>query len=78
MSSYDNNMSGVLFKNKNKKTESSPDYTGSAQVDGIDYRISSWIKKSSKGVTFMSLAFTVKDQETKPVQTTIADEDAPF
>ena len=69
MSQYDNNMSGVLFKNKELKSERSPLYSGSCEIDGTEYWISSWVKKSKKGAPFMSLSFTAKEQQsTKTIQ----------
>lgn len=61
---YDNNMSGVLFKNDKGGNDKRPDYRGSAVVDGVDLNISGWIKESKKsGDKFMSLRFESK----KPV-----------
>ena len=68
MSDYDNNMSGVLFKNRELKSERSPLYSGSCEIDGTEYWISSWVKKSKKGAPFMSLSFTAKEQQ-KSTQT---------
>lgn len=48
--------SGVLFKNKNKKTDNHPDYTGSmVEPDGTEVWLSAWINKSKSGTTYMSL-----------------------
>ena len=47
--------SGILFKNSRKNTEKHPDYTGSANVEGVDYELAAWIKEGRKG-KFMSLA----------------------
>ena len=51
-------LSGVLFKNDDKKTEKHPDYQGEALIGGQKYRLSAWIKAGKKG-KFMSLAFSV-------------------
>lgn len=87
MSGYDNNMTGVLFKNKDMKSDKSPLYSGSCEIDGTDYWIASWVKKSKKGDSFMSLSFTAKDEQ-KPAATiqdyrdktgsTIGEEEVPF
>lgn len=69
MASNKNN-SGVLFKSDRKKTERHPDYTGSAVVDGEDYRISAWVKDGKKG-KFLSIAFTAKEEQT-------SNDDLPF
>ena len=68
MSQYDNDMSGVLFKNKELKSERSPLYSGSCEIEGVEYWISSWVKTSKTGSKFMSLAFTAKEEQ-KSTQT---------
>jgi hypothetical protein len=75
---YDNNNSGALFKNQKKDTDKHPDYTGVATVDGKEYRISSWIKKSKAGTAFMSIAFTESENPPAAQTTTVSEEDAPF
>jgi hypothetical protein len=65
MMDYDNNMSGALFKNKEVKSERSPLYSGSCEIEGVEYWISSWIKTSKKGTRFMSLAFTAKEEKSR-------------
>ncbi len=66
MKEYDNNMSGVLFKNDKKGNEKRPDYRGTAVIDGVDLNISAWIKASQKtGDKFMSLRFEPKQNAPK-------------
>ncbi len=62
---YDNNMSGALFKNKDKEGKQ-PDYRGECEIDGKKYQIAGWMKQSQKGVPFMSLKFQEPRQEQKP------------
>ena len=62
---YDNNMRGVLFKNDRKERDNHPDYKGSAEIDGVEFWISAWIKEGQKG-KFMSLAFTEKEERAAP------------
>jgi hypothetical protein len=62
---YDNNMRGVLFKNDRKERDNHPDYKGSAEVDGVEYWLSAWIKEGQKG-KFMSLSFTPKEDPKNP------------
>lgn len=59
---YDNNMRGVLFLNERKESDRHPDYKGSAEVDGVEYWISAWVKvPQSGGNKFLSISFTPKD-----------------
>lgn len=57
---YDNKNRGVLFKNDRKEQDNHPDYKGQINIDGVEYWLSSWIKRSDKG-TFMSLSVKPKD-----------------
>jgi uncharacterized protein (DUF736 family) len=59
--SYDNTNSGVLFKNKEKKTEKHPDYRGEVNVGGTEFFLAAWLKKSKAGETYMSLSVTEKN-----------------
>jgi hypothetical protein len=68
---YSDENRGALFSNKDRKeTADHPDYTGNLNIDGNDYWLSAWLKKSKKGMTFMSLAARPKNaesaKETKP------------
>lgn len=53
---YDNNMSGVLFRN-NRKQEGSkaPDYNGKLEIDGTEYELAGWIRESKAGNKFLSI-----------------------
>ena len=61
---FDNTNRGVLFVN-NKKAEGSkqPDRTGSLNVDGVEYFLDGWIKKSASGQQFMSVSIKRKDKQ---------------
>lgn len=63
MTDYDNTNRGVLFKSREKRNERSADYSGSLNVDGVEYFLDAWIKKSGKGETFMSLSVKRKDRQ---------------
>lgn len=87
MPEYDRNMTGVLFNAMAKKgdNERKPDYTGSATVDGVEYRLSAWIrtaKQGSKieGQKYMSLSFTRPDADpvAEPPKQEVAQSDIPF
>lgn len=53
---YDNTNRGVLFKAKEKKSDKSPDYTGNINVDGVELKLSGWLKTSKAGEKFFSLS----------------------
>jgi hypothetical protein len=59
---YDNTNTGAIFKNDKKETDKHPDYKGSANVDGIEYWVSAWLKTSKSGEKFMSFSYTPKDK----------------
>ena len=74
----------ALFSNKNKKTETHPDYTGSAMVNGKMMNISAWINTAkTSGVKYMRLKFDVyeaKDSAYSFTTTTskTVEEEIPF
>ena len=76
---------GVLFANKDRKSDKHPQAKGSATIDGVEYWVSAWTNKAKSGERYQSLAFKPKDsQETdNPTQQRgdhqpIAEEDIPF
>ena len=61
---YDNNMSGVLFKNDKEGNENRPDYKGKCEINGDEFWISAWVKTSKKsGKKFLSLSFQEKEKQ---------------
>lgn len=58
---FDKELTGVLFKNDTEgKSENFPPYGGTAQIDGVEYWVSAWVKEGQKG-KFFSLAFKLKE-----------------
>lgn len=51
------NNSGSIFENERKHQSNSPDWTGSAKIDGVEYRLAGWWKEGRNG-QYMSMAFT--------------------
>ena len=75
-------LTGSLFQNDKKLNDSSPQYTGSITIDGVDYWQSAWVKEGKTGVKFFSQSFKRKDapsqsQSTAP-QKSLVDDDLPF
>lgn len=58
---YDDEMRGVLFKNKDKTPgDKRPDYKGHVQVGGNRLELAAWLRASSRtGEKFMSLSLEV-------------------
>ena len=53
-------MSGALFKNKDKTEDKHPNLKGSATIDGVEYWLSGWTKPTTDGNRYVSLAFKRK------------------
>ena len=61
---YDNSNRGVLFRN-DRKTEGDkkPEYTGSLNVDGVEFFLDAWLKVGKSGAKFMSVSIKRKDKQ---------------
>lgn len=57
---YDNTNRGALFKNEEKQSDKHADYRGSINVDGKEFWLDAWLKKSKAGKTYMSLSVKPK------------------
>jgi len=57
--------SGILFKNKWKKEAKHPDYKGTINAGGVEYKISGWVKDGQNG-KFLSLALQPADEQSSP------------
>ena len=73
---YDNTNTFTLFKNDQGDNPKKPNYTGIANVDGIEFRIAGWIREGKNG-KFISGTVQLKDGDVKPKQQ-VVDEDVPF
>ena len=74
---YDNTNRGVLFKQTDKTNDKAPDYKGSFNYKGAEFKIAGWVKMSKSGNPFLSISvddFVPKQEET----TTINSNDIPF
>jgi hypothetical protein len=72
---YDNTNRGALFKNDRKENENHPDLSGNINVDGKEYWLSGWTKKTEDG-KFKVLSLSVKPKEANPKTAEKAKKDA--
>jgi hypothetical protein len=55
MADYEHqNMWGSIFKNKYKKLDKHPDYSGDAKINDVDHKIALWIKVDKNGNKYFS------------------------
>lgn len=79
MPEYDNELSGVLFKNDKDGNEKRPDYTGKVQVEGTEYRLAAWVKESnSTGNKFLSLKLSLPQEQAVPAGASSEADDFDF
>jgi len=56
--------SGAVFVNDRKDQDTHPDRTGTARIDGTDYWVNGWLRKTKDGKPYLSLSF--KSKQDKP------------
>lgn len=78
---YDTTNRGVLFRDEKRKNERAPEYTGTINIMGKEYKLSAWIKESKAGKKFLSLAITSPaltpkkvEKPAEPLETTMMDD----
>lgn len=62
MTNFDPTNRGVLFKNDRKTKDTQPGYTGSLNVDGVEYFLDAWVKDGKSG-KFFSVSVKRKDKQ---------------
>lgn len=79
---FDKTNTGTLSKNDRMRPDSrDPEYTGSLNVDGVEYWVSAWVKTAGPnaqkpGAKFFSLALNPKDKpKAKPAPKAAAPAD---
>lgn len=64
MTQYDNTNSGILSKNDRREKDTHPEYTGTINVEGVDYWLSAWVKERKDGSgKFFSLSVRPKQAQ---------------
>lgn len=56
-------MGGILFFEKTKKSEKAPDWRGRCCVNGQQLELAAWERKASNGNTFLSLRFQLPREQ---------------
>ena len=59
---FDPTNRGVLFKNDRKTKDTQPGYTGTLNVEGVEYFFDAWVKDGNKG-KFFSVSVKRKDKQ---------------
>jgi len=63
---YDNTNTGTLFVNDKGDNDKRPDRKGKINIEGVEYKLSGWLKTSKAGTTFLSLQAERADAAPKP------------
>lgn len=68
MAQYDNTNSGILARNENRKTDKHPEFSGSLNVEGVDYWVSAWVNEGKpggkmEGKKYFSIKINRKEQQ---------------
>jgi hypothetical protein len=53
--------SGAVFVNDRKDQDTHPDRTGTARIDGTDYWVNGWLRKTKDGKPYLALSFKEKE-----------------
>lgn len=66
MTQFDNSNRGAIWKNDKKETETQADFTGSINVDGVEYWLNGWRRPEGAASNTPAMKFTVKRKESRP------------
>ena len=78
MTEYDNTNRGQIWMNDKKTTPNHPDFTGSLDVNGVEYWVSAWKRKPDANPKAPALSFSVKPKEAQPEPKPEPDFDDPI
>jgi len=73
MAEHDNTNRGAIWKNDKKEKDTHPDFTGSLNVDGVEYWVSAWKRKEGAAAKAPALSFSVKPKDEQPKQQSISE-----
>lgn len=70
MSQYDETNRGSVWRNEKKEKDTHPDFTGSLNVNGVEYWVSAWKRKADANPKAPALSFSIKPKDDSPRQQT--------
>lgn len=71
-------MSGALFRVRDKTNPKGPDMTGKLKVGGVEYRLAGWTEEAKDGTKYLSLKVRLPDEQAKPAPVKPLDDSIPF
>jgi len=60
---YDNTNRGKIWGNDKKEKDTHPDFTGSINVEGVEYWVSAWKRKPNDNPKAPALSFSIKRKD---------------
>lgn len=77
MTEYDQTNRGAIWKNEKREKDTHPDFTGSLNVNGVEYWVSAWKRKEGAAAKAPALSFSIKLKEDQPQQKPISQRAMP-
>jgi len=65
---------GSMFANDRKTEDTHPDRTGTAKIDGVEYWVNGWLRKTKKGQPYLSLSFKPKNADNANPKNSVAED----
>jgi hypothetical protein len=67
MADYDNNNRGSVWKNEKKRPgKQDADFTGSLNVNGVEYWVNAWKRKEGASDKSPALSFSIRPKDDQP------------
>ena len=66
MADFDNTNRGSIWKNEKKEKDTHPDFTGSLNVNGVEFWVSAWKRKEGAAAKAPALSFSIKPKDEQP------------
>ena len=83
--SYDNTNRGQIWKNDKKEKPNQPDFTGSLNVEGVEYWVSAWKRAPDANPKAPPLKFSIQNKlkaaapaQQQPADDGFPDQEIPF